>query len=367
VTDPKILSTSPEKRYTDMEVFLARIRQIPLLRDLMADARPISDKVLTATNYSMISDTICNYDEKWILLGDAAFFVDPLFSTGVGLAIGDAATVSFMIEATLDSSLPEQYKRDLWYDYQQRMRTTALTLSICVDQWYHGIARKNTDSIYWRSRRGMIPTVDLRDKTFFFIGNGETTNMTEYDYTGDRQRWIEALKDISPSAPSELHFMKRFWHSRSAQEPDMALKDPSDGLKASDPKRNRLIIKDAGGNELATDTRLALHANVAVRSSVLLGQMQARRVTTPEYWKAPLENEHEVEAVPHYLDCHRFYFKDRPDEVEVPFLDELEDGLKVYDLLQKGGHSYAELQQLVSSRQRSLVGRLQNAGMLMIG
>jgi flavin-dependent dehydrogenase len=366
VTDPKILPTSPEKRYTEMDVLLAKIRQIPYLCDLMAEAQPISDKVLTATNYSMISDTICNFDEKWILLGDAAFFVDPLFSTGVTLAINNAASVSFLIEATLNSTLPEQQKRDLWYDYQQRMRTVALTLSICVDQWYHGIARKNSDSIFWKSRRGEIPPVDLREKTFFYVGNGETTNMVEYDYTGDRQRWIEVFKNITPTASPTLHFMKRFWQSHVPQEEAVALKNPLDGLKASDPQRDRLRLSGQDGDELTPDSRIAIHSNVAVRSSVLLGQMQARKVIPVEYWEDPLGSEHQLDSIPHYLDCQRFYFEDHPDDVEVPFLDEHEDGIKVYELLRKDGHTYRELQKLVSPRQRSLVGRLHNAGMLVI-
>lgn len=366
VTDPKILSSSPDKQYTDMNIFLAKVRQIPILRDLMADAEAISDKVLTATNYSMISDEICSYDEMRILLGDAAFFVDPLFSTGVGLSITGAASVSFLIDATLNSSLPEQSKRDLWYDYQQRSRTTALTLSICLDQWYHGIARKNPDSIFWRSRSGVVPDVDLRDKTFFFVGNGETTNLVEYDYTGERQRWIEALKDLTPAAPSNLHFIKHFWKSRSPHEPEMRLRDPLDGLSAADPYRDTLRLKDQNGQEFVPETKITLDPGVAVRSSVLLGQFQASRMAPPKFWTDPLQYDYLLDSVPPYLECQRFFFKDSPNQVEVPFLDEFENGTEVYALLQDGSHTYDELKKLISSKQRSLVGRLHHAGMLVI-
>ena len=41
--------------------------------------RPVADKVLTATNYSMISEDSCHLDERWLLSVSAAFFVDPLF------------------------------------------------------------------------------------------------------------------------------------------------------------------------------------------------------------------------------------------------------------------------------------------------
>lgn len=366
VTDPRILSTSPDKRYTDMDVFLAKIRQVPLLCDLMEKARAVSDKVLTTTNYSMISDEFCNYDEKWVLLGDAAFFVDPLFSSGVGISMIGATSVSFLIEAALDPSLSEQTKRDLWYDYQQRMRTIALTLSICIDQWYHGIARKNPGSTFWQSRRGDVPGVDLRDRTFFMLINLETTDLAEYDYTGDRQRWINTLIHFSPQLPSTLHFMKRFWESRSPEEPVLTTVYPPYALKASDPNRTRLVINDSQGKELSPSTKLSLHPSVDVRTSLLLGQLQVRRMAMPEFWRDPLGRGYLMDPVPPYHDCHRFYFKDRPDEVEVPFLDESEHGLDVYEMLHASALTYRELQERVSSSQRSLVGRLHNAGMLAV-
>lgn len=276
-----------------------------------------------------------------------------------------AASASFLIDATLNPSLSEQQKRDLWYDYQQRMRTTAITLSICIDQWYHGIARKNPESIYWKSRRGEIPAVDLRDKTFFFVGNTETTSLAEYEYTGDRNRWIETLMQMS--SQSRLHFMKPFWSTHSAADTPLSMKNPLDGLKASDAYSDRLMLRALTGNEFAPETRISLNPNVAIRSSLLLGQMQARRITSPEFWQDPLSHEGMLAAVPHFLDCQRFYFTDRPDEVEVPFLEDQERGIALHALLQGDGQTYADLKIQVSPEQRSLIGRLHNAGMLTIG
>jgi flavin-dependent dehydrogenase len=364
VTDPSILSSAPDKRFTDMELFLARARRVPLLCDLIAEAHPISDKVLTATNYSMVSDEICNFDQGWILLGDSAFFVDPLFSTGVGLAITGAAAVSYLIESTLCSSLPEQHRRDLWYDYQQRTRTIAMTLSVCVDQWYHGIARKNPQSVFWKNRRGPIPDVDLRYKTFYHVGNAELVGLVEYDYSGDRQRWIDTLKDLWPWLPAQQHFMKQFWVSRSSEIPEMRLRNPLEGLRASNPLRDRLRLRNDEGNELDPETRVRLHPQVEVRPSVLLGQFLVRDMMPPEFWADPLRYGHLTDTLPPRYDCQRLYFKDRPDAVEVPFLEEYEDGSRVLAWLRDGRCTYADLKQLLSFNQRSLLGRLHNAGML---
>lgn len=368
VTDPKILSSSPEKRYSDLNYFFSKIQTVPILCDLMEEAQAISDKPLTATNYSMVSESICDFDEKWILLGDSAFFVDPLFSTGVGLAMIAATSVSFLIRSTFDPSISEQLKRDLWYDYQQRMRTAALTFSISVDQWYHGIARKNPSADFWRSRRGDIPPADLRHKTFIMLGNGSITSLAEYDYTGDKNRWIEALMYYSPDS-SGLHFLKQFWQSRSPQEQQLAITNSLDGLKASDPNSDQLTFLGKDGSELYLDTVIRIDPHVANRSSILLGQLgqpQARQMATAEFWSDPLNNLRQFDTIPPYLECQRFYCTNHPDDVEVPFLDEYEKGLQLFELLKSKQFTYGELKTIIPSEQRSLVGRLFNAGMLLI-
>jgi hypothetical protein len=125
-------------------------------------------------------------------------------------------------------------------------------------------------------------------------------------------------------------------------------------------------MNDEDGNELSLETRIAIKHGVVARPSVLLGQMQALRVAPPEFWANPLERGDALKTVAPYLECQRFYFDGRPDEVEVPFLDEQEQGLRLYAILKGEGQTYASLKELVSAEQRSLLGRLQNAGMLEI-
>ena len=47
----------------------------------------------------LMSERLCDVDEGWLLVGDAAFFVDPLFSTGVSFAAAQAVTAARLIEA----------------------------------------------------------------------------------------------------------------------------------------------------------------------------------------------------------------------------------------------------------------------------
>src|SRR5262245_11772486 len=51
VTDPAILRM-PGKRFTETEAFVKAAKSVPFLRDLIGDAKLVSDKFLTAANYS---------------------------------------------------------------------------------------------------------------------------------------------------------------------------------------------------------------------------------------------------------------------------------------------------------------------------
>src|SRR5262249_19428788 len=126
------------------------------------------------------------------------------------------------------------------------------------------------------------------------------------------------------------------------------------------------VINDSQGNELPAAARISLHPDVDIRASLLLGQLQVRRMALPEFWRDPLGHEDLMDPGPAYHDCLRFYFNSHPNDVEVPFLDKSENGSKLNEMLRSPGLTYGDLQDRVSASQRSLVGRLHNAGMLVI-
>ncbi|NJK32632.1 MAG: NAD(P)/FAD-dependent oxidoreductase [Deltaproteobacteria bacterium] len=105
VTDPAALK-QPGKDFRDPALFMATVREIPLLRELVGDATLIGDTLHTATNYSRISGKMCDWESKEIRIGDAAFFVDPLFSSGVNFAIIHATAAALLIKLTFDEATP---------------------------------------------------------------------------------------------------------------------------------------------------------------------------------------------------------------------------------------------------------------------
>jgi len=81
------------------EVFFARhIRSHPLLAKQMANARPLHEFTREG-NYSYVMDRFAG--DGWLLVGDAARFIDPVFSSGVSVAMESARRAADAIIAAL--------------------------------------------------------------------------------------------------------------------------------------------------------------------------------------------------------------------------------------------------------------------------
>ena len=89
-------------RTEDLGSFFARaVAASPSVAERMMNAEPISPLV-TAANYSY-SFRRCTGD-GYILIGDAAAFIDPLFSSGVMMAMTSADFATEVVDAWLDSA-----------------------------------------------------------------------------------------------------------------------------------------------------------------------------------------------------------------------------------------------------------------------
>lgn len=128
---------------------MALLSEVPKLKTLIADAKPIYKGVKRASNYSMMRDRLCNAEEQWIAVGDAGFFVDPLFSSGVSFAMQQAgAAADLLIRAARDGH-PDPV---LWDDYSANWRRVAQSFAWGIDQWYAAIADAHPNSVYWNRR-----------------------------------------------------------------------------------------------------------------------------------------------------------------------------------------------------------------------
>ena len=82
------------------EFFADTIAMSPPLAHRLRQAKLVDDKVYATGNYAYSARRAAG--PRWLLLGDAFAFVDPVFSSGVYLAMSNAFAASGLVAATLD-------------------------------------------------------------------------------------------------------------------------------------------------------------------------------------------------------------------------------------------------------------------------
>lgn len=111
-------------RKEDLDSFFARaIATSPNVAQRMTNAEPIGPLVATGS-YSY--DSRCYTGNGYILIGDAAAFIDPLFSSGVMMAMSSAAAAAEAVHAWLDD---RKLGGQLMRSYERRVRRGLNSLS----------------------------------------------------------------------------------------------------------------------------------------------------------------------------------------------------------------------------------------------
>lgn len=331
VTDPAALK-DPAKRFTDGRIFMETARNVPFLKELVKDAELIADRFLTAPNYSRISGKMCEFDSGEIRVGDAAYFVDPLFSSGVHFALMHASAAVPLIKAYFDGEMPESHKRELWDDYDRVLKGLAHAFALGIDQWYAEIARNKPDSVYW-AKRGSMPLMDMRRETFQGLVNGGlhgdlvqvitrgTNNMSSLGKEGALSRTLAQLQRMEPSPTA----------------------------------------------------RIRMKSNVAIKSSLTLeGGGYSPDGKPPAfvhgpYWTDPDKYANEVRPLfAEPIPCHRFYFSDGSAVDQVKFVDAMHGGMSIYAELRDQAVEYGSFKEKLTPAQQHVLIHLLLADMLIV-
>jgi ABC-type nitrate/sulfonate/bicarbonate transport system ATPase subunit/flavin-dependent dehydrogenase len=106
----------PKGSETVKEFFDRHIASHPVLARRMANARPLHEFTREG-NYSYVMDHFVS--DRWLLVGDAARFVDPVFSSGVSVAMESAKRAADAIIAALNRN---DVRASAFADYERAMR-----------------------------------------------------------------------------------------------------------------------------------------------------------------------------------------------------------------------------------------------------
>lgn len=339
VTDATLIK-DPARNLTDERVFFDHLKDIPILKDLIKNAKPISTEMRVISNYSMIYDSFCNFDEKWIMIGDAAYFVDPLFSSGVTFAGGMAGTASLLIKETLENNkLNDGDKRDMWYDYNEEWHKIAYSFSLSIDQWYHAIAKNNPTSVFWKGRNRMSSDLGIREETFnalvdtainqdlLTVMTSGTIDPADLDKSGP---YLKTLAKLDQCVPNEEDFV--------SLDKNVKIRDGYSidvpGFKASIPP---------------------------------IEIPKALKVAIGNYWKDPINNSTAAPScIDELLPCSRFYIPGMSRNEEIRFVDHREGGKELYEKLKKGPVKFKDLLPSLRPTQFSLLKHLLLSKMVVV-
>lgn len=155
------------------------IEGCPLVAQRLAKARMVSP-VRIIRDYSYCSDQF--YGPGYLLAGDAACFIDPVFSTGVHLA----CMAGFLASRALVTILEGGDEVSALKDYDSRYRTAFERYRRFLYFFYDHHA--DPDSYFWQARKLLNPETSLEAKAGFIrlVSGGE-------DWQGD-EALAEALR-----------------------------------------------------------------------------------------------------------------------------------------------------------------------------
>ncbi|MFF5499780.1 NAD(P)/FAD-dependent oxidoreductase [Streptomyces aquilus] len=122
------------------DLFVSEKAKTTKLKELLKDAHQTSG-YRTARDWSYTNERF--YGNGWVLVGDAAAFVDPLFSTGVALATMAASTLSKIVDKILQHPEIEEKALDR---YAAAYRDFFGDIRYFVEQFYD---RSKTKGFYW--------------------------------------------------------------------------------------------------------------------------------------------------------------------------------------------------------------------------
>ncbi len=339
VTSPLMLK-EPGRDLTEPKIFLRTIKEVPLLADLVQDAVPVGDRMNTATNYSMINDRFADYGERWILVGDSSYFVDPLFSSGVAFAAAQASAAALVLRTSCDPDVPEQHKMDLWHDYDEGWHGMAETYGLSIDQWYHAIAKNHPDSVYWRTR-GTSIDLNIRERTFqALLSTAFTPDLLQVMTHGTRR-----YEDLHEEGP--------FRRARVLAEPiNLQLSDILE-LAPSATWRESVALDVPGFKAFVPPPAFELPAKV--------------KAGIAEYWQDPVANSASAPA-PHAspLPCRRLFVEGAERRQEVRSINERDGGSVLWEALRSGPVTYGDLVARVPAATGLLLKQLVRAGVVIV-
>lgn len=159
---------------TSEEPLMRLIEECPLIADYLADARRVTSgpygEIRVRKDYSYCNTSF--WKPGMVLVGDAACFIDPIFSSGVHLATYSALLAARSINSCLAGTLPED---KVFGEFEARYRREFGLFYEFLTAFYD--MHRDESSYFWKARK--VTQVGLTDHEAFVelvggVVSGET-------------------------------------------------------------------------------------------------------------------------------------------------------------------------------------------------
>ncbi|MGB8840753.1 MAG: NAD(P)/FAD-dependent oxidoreductase [Aliidongia sp.] len=183
--------------HASLEAFyLDRLNNTDVIRGLTADAgAKFIGEVRAEQDYSYVSDKFCG--PGFLMVGDAACFLDPLLSTGVHLAQYSAMNAAAAIISTVEGNVPEA---DAWEFFEAVYRRAYTRMLVLVSRMYECYQGK--DDYFWNAQKLVhekthrpMPVQDFTDMIAGMTDLREASSVETRVMTETLMREAEAVQD----------------------------------------------------------------------------------------------------------------------------------------------------------------------------
>ncbi len=147
---------NPQTRFDDA------IQSCPRVREWLANAKPAME-VQTISNISYLND--CFVGNGFVLVGDASMFIDPIFSSGVTMAMRSGI---YAAEAIIDCAIHKDYSAARLEHYEARIRLPMSRIFKMIYNWYAILEKREADNIFVRARNSPL----LRERLLVLFSGG---------------------------------------------------------------------------------------------------------------------------------------------------------------------------------------------------
>jgi flavin-dependent dehydrogenase len=155
-----------------LDYLTTSLSQSPRVRDYMKNAEK-SSEITVISNYSHTCETLSG--DRWILIGDAAVFLDPIFSSGVHVSLSSAKFASETIIEALDKGITLN-QENLGNNYRDRLFLGVKRFHNLISMFYQGgfVGQMKKTNTLKHTRQGFTSAVagDMWNENNFLFQKG---------------------------------------------------------------------------------------------------------------------------------------------------------------------------------------------------